>query len=101
MATSALLRTAAQAAEKARLIQPNFILMDMIMPDMNGAEAAEIILNQQPNCKIVFITGQAASEALLKEKFKDRGYTLIHKPFRPEHILGMLSELGLPASLNK
>lgn len=35
---------------------PNIILMDITMPDMNGIEAAQKILHEYPNIKIIFLS---------------------------------------------
>jgi len=45
-----------EAINLSRKLQPDTILMDFSLPDGNGAEASEIILKEQPNCQIVFLT---------------------------------------------
>jgi CheY-like chemotaxis protein len=39
----------------ARQIRPQVILMDVVMPRMKGTEAAILILDEQPECKIIFL----------------------------------------------
>ncbi|HLR10631.1 MAG TPA: response regulator transcription factor [Sporosarcina sp.] len=45
-----------EAVDKALELRPDIILMDMVMPEMNGAEATEAIIAQWPDAKIVIVT---------------------------------------------
>jgi len=44
-----------QAVEKCRTNKPDLILMDLIMPQMNGVEATQIIMKETP-CPILIVT---------------------------------------------
>src|SRR5438552_13311292 len=54
------------AVEQARAVQPELIISDVIMPDMNGIEAAIQIRGFLPSCKILLFSGQAATADLLE-----------------------------------
>ncbi len=45
-----------EAIRQAAELQPDVILMDVMMPDMNGAQAAAIIRQQHPQIQIVALT---------------------------------------------
>lgn len=45
-----------EAVEKALELRPDIILMDMVMPVMNGAEATKEIIRQWPEAKIMVVT---------------------------------------------
>ena len=45
-----------EAVEKALELKPDIILMDMVMPKMNGAEATAAIIKEWPEAKIVIVT---------------------------------------------
>ncbi|GHI00457.1 response regulator [Neobacillus kokaensis] len=44
------------AVELAKSLQPDLILMDLVMPEMDGIEATKIIKNEQPAIKIMMLT---------------------------------------------
>ena len=46
----------ADAIEKAKLIQPNVVLMDFSMPGINGIEASSVIKGSLPFTKIFLFT---------------------------------------------
>ncbi len=53
------------AVESARTLQPDLIISDVIMQDMDGIEAAIKIRAFLPSCKILLFSGQAATADLL------------------------------------
>jgi two-component system NarL family response regulator len=53
-----------EAIQKARQLKPDMILMDFNLPDGSGAEAAKVILAEDPQCKIIFLTMFEANENL-------------------------------------
>ncbi|GKV64404.1 MULTISPECIES: response regulator transcription factor [unclassified Sporosarcina] len=44
------------AVEKALELRPDIILMDMVMPEMNGAEATAAIIANWPEAKVIIVT---------------------------------------------
>jgi DNA-binding NarL/FixJ family response regulator len=47
--------------EEARRLQPDLIVLDVGMPELNGIEAARMLAKAVPSAKIVFVTQQLAS----------------------------------------
>lgn len=66
-----------EGIEKALLYKPDIILMDFSLPDGTGLEATRVILNQVPECKIVFLTVYETDENLLSAiRLGAKGYML-------------------------
>lgn len=45
-----------EAVEQARKLQPDLILLDLAMPEMNGAEAASVLKKMMPKVRIIVFT---------------------------------------------
>ena len=79
-------------AARARGGRVDLLLTDLIMPRMTGAELAEALACDQPNLKILFMTGQT-DDALVEDRLVDGDVELIQKPFTSEALLGHLRRL--------
>jgi DNA-binding NarL/FixJ family response regulator len=51
-----------EAVEKAELLSPDIVILDIGMPRMNGVEAAKMIRRRSSNSKIIFLTGIGDAE---------------------------------------
>ena len=45
-----------EAIEKAKLLHPDLVLLDLAMPEMNGAEVASILKKTMPDVKIIMFS---------------------------------------------
>src|ERR1039457_5273860 len=83
--------TGTAAVESARSLQPDLIISDVIMPDMDGIQAAINIRGFLPNCKILLFSGQAATANLL-ENARSQGheFEILGKPVHPADLLAKL-----------
>jgi DNA-binding NarL/FixJ family response regulator len=67
-----------QAVQKAEELQPDLILLDMFLPKLNGIEAARQIRKLAPKSKILFVSGESASE-LVRTSFRVGGCGYVWK----------------------
>jgi CheY-like chemotaxis protein len=44
------------AIEKAKAFRPDLILLDLVMPRLNGAEAAAVLKNEMPETPVILFT---------------------------------------------
>jgi CheY-like chemotaxis protein len=85
--------TGTGAVALARTARPDLIICDVMMPDMNGIDAAIHIREFLPDCKILLFSGQAATADLLEDA-RARGYEfeILAKPIHPQDLLAKLRE---------
>jgi DNA-binding NarL/FixJ family response regulator len=78
--------TVQEAVELARATKPDIILMDFNLPDGTGAEATRQILQEHPDCKVVFLTMSEEDEKLFEAvRSGAKGYLL--KNMRPRDLV--------------
>jgi CheY-like chemotaxis protein len=79
------------AVESARSLQPDLVISDVIMADMNGIEAAIHIRSFLPSCKILLFSGQAATADLLENaRAQGHEFEILAKPVHPADLLAKL-----------
>lgn len=90
-----------EAVQQALILQPDIILSDIIMGEMNGLEAAILIAEALPRCRILLFSGQPATADLLREaKLRGHGFEVMAKPVHPSVILEQIRSLvnaGVPS----
>ena len=79
------------ALELASTFEPDMLICDVIMADLNGIDAAIRIRALLPKIKILLFSGQAATADLL-EKARAQGYEfeILAKPVHPQDLLNRL-----------
>ena len=83
--------TGFEAVESARREKPDLIISDVIMPDMNGIEAAIQVRGFLPACKILLFSGQAATADLLESaRAQGHEFEILAKPVHPQDLLAKL-----------
>lgn len=83
--------TGTAAVETARTLQPDLIISDVIMPDMDGIQAAIAIRGFLPKCKILLFSGQAATADLLENaRAQGHEFEILGKPVHPSDLLAKL-----------
>jgi CheY-like chemotaxis protein len=84
--------TGTDAVEQARLLRPDLIICDVVMPQMNGIEASILIRKFLPECKILLFSGQAATADLLDAaRAQGHNFDIISKPCHPQDLLAKIS----------
>lgn len=75
-----------QAVDLARQLQPDLVLMDMIMPDLNGAEATALIKAENPQARVLILTSFGSDELLL-ESLNAGAQGFLLKDSQPDDLL--------------
>lgn len=81
----------AQAVEKARTWQPGLLLSDVMMPGMNGIDAAIEICKLIPDCRVLLFSGFAESAGLLLDsRVECHKFQILQKPLHPAELIARL-----------
>lgn len=75
-----------QAVQKAEELQPDIILLDMMLPKLNGIEAAQQIRRVVPKTKILFVSSESDLESV-QSAFQAGGSGYISKMDAAEELL--------------
>jgi len=75
-----------QAVEKYRVLKPDLVTMDIVMPDMGGIEAVREICKTDPEAKIPMCSAMG-QQALVVEAIQTGAKDFVVKPFQPSRVL--------------
>ena len=62
MEVVALVADGREAVQQAREARPDVVLMDLSMPELNGADATRAILERDPKCRVIVLSMYAQRE---------------------------------------
>jgi CheY-like chemotaxis protein len=80
-----------KAVEMAKEWEPEMLISDVIMTDLNGIDAAIKIRSLLPSCKILLFSGQAATADLLdRARVQGHEFEILAKPVHPQDLLARL-----------
>ena len=82
-----------EAIELAKRHCPELVLSDVMMPQVDGVEAAIAIREHCPNTRIVLFSGQAATvEILARARERGHEFELLPKPIHPTQLIKHLRQ---------
>lgn len=82
------------ALAAAARFRPDYLLSDVLMPRMNGAELAIAIRETSPTTKILLFSGQVGiSDILAKAQQRGFQFDLLAKPIHPVRLIERLKQL--------
>jgi len=79
------------AIDLAREMCPDIVMSDVLMPRVNGVQAAIAILESCPSARVLLFSGQAATAGILqKAHAAGHEFELLPKPIHPQQLLNKL-----------
>ncbi|OGC05222.1 two-component system response regulator [candidate division WOR-1 bacterium RIFOXYA12_FULL_43_27] len=83
-----------EGLEKARSEKPDLIILDLMLPKMNGYEVCRLLKFEEKTGKIPIILFSARAQESDKATGKDVGAdAYIVKPFEPQALIAKINEL--------
>ena len=88
---AAFCRSGEDAIKQYAEVNPDLVTMDIIMQGMDGLDAAEIILKNHPDARIVMISSLAYGDTFERAKsIGAKGF--VDKPFHQEQLLKVFEQ---------
>jgi two-component system chemotaxis response regulator CheY len=78
--------TGVQAVEQYKVLQPDLVTMDIVMPDMGGIDAVREIRRHDPGARILMCSAMG-QQALVVEAIQAGASDFVVKPFQPSRVL--------------
>ena len=67
------------------------VIMDWIMPGLDGDEWARVLLKIDPEARVIFCTGYEMDE-IAYSRIEDKIVGFLHKPFGPQQVLATVEK---------
>jgi DNA-binding NtrC family response regulator len=84
-----------EALKAAEISCPNFLISDVVMPEVNGIDLGVLFKTIYPECRILLFSGQAATSALISDAHKKgHEFEVLAKPVHPRELLTAIRELN-------
>ncbi len=91
--------TAVQAGNSGEALQQlellpriDLLFTDIVMPEMNGRQLADVVRQKRPEVKVLFTTGYTRN-AIVHNGVLDHGVALLPKPFTIEQLASKLKDV--------
>jgi len=89
-------RTASDGKKALQLTknkEPDLILLDLMMPGINGREVCRIVREFSPNTRIIYFTAKMESDPRVLKELRSEADAFIAKPATSKQILSKVSSL--------
>ncbi|MFN2184281.1 MAG: response regulator [Anaerolineae bacterium] len=80
-----------EALELCHQFEPDVVLMDLVMPEMSGAEATQLIIDQCPNTQVIALTSFQEKE-LVREALQAGAISYLLKNVSAENLAAAIRE---------
>lgn len=82
------------ALELASVIPPDLMIIDILLPGVNGIELAMIMKKQYPSCRMLLLTADPATEELVEQaRRQGHDFPVLMKPLYPGDLLFAIADV--------
>jgi two-component system, chemotaxis family, chemotaxis protein CheY len=78
--------TGRQAVEKYRELRPDFVTMDIVMPELSGIDAVKEICSEDPNARVLMCSAMG-QQSLVVNAIQAGAKEFVVKPFVATRVL--------------
>jgi DNA-binding NtrC family response regulator len=80
-----------EALEKIDESPYDVLVVDIMMPEVNGLEVLQHVKKKQPDAEVIIVTGLSQTETALRAQ-ELGAFAYLPKPFAPEEIQGLVDD---------
>lgn len=80
-----------EVVEKFKQLQPDVVMMDIVMPKRSGIDAVKAIMELDAGARVVMCSA-LGQEALVMEAIQAGAKDFIVKPFKPDSVVATLAK---------
>jgi DNA-binding response OmpR family regulator len=82
--------TAAEGLKKFQRTGPRLAFVDIVLPDSSGALLAADLLRQDPQLKLIVVTGLLSSDDRVREAVSAGAFDVLEKPIRFDRLEALM-----------
>lgn len=86
--------TAEEALRRFRERSPAVVFLSLDLPDMGGAEVAEVLWNEAPDLDLVVTTARPGDDPHVLEVLELGAHSFLRKPVRRETVADLVATFG-------
>ena len=85
-------KNGAEAIQKAGELKPDLVIMDIVMPEMDGLAALRMLQAKQPEIRVVMLSSVGGTTPAAEEAFRLGALQVLSKPVDEEILAALLSQ---------
>ena len=85
-------RNGAEAVKQASQLRPDLVLMDIVMPDVDGLAALRLIQSKNPETRVAMLSSVGAMASKAEEAFRLGAIQVLSKPIDEEILEALLAK---------
>ena len=80
-----------EGVKKYKELSPDVVLMDITMPELDGLEATKLIVESDPNAKVIMVSAMGQQDKVFGA-FEAGAKDFVVKPFEPDKIISCIEK---------
>jgi YesN/AraC family two-component response regulator len=85
-------RNGAEAIQQVSQLRPDLVLMDIVMPDVDGLAALRLIQSNSPDTRIAMLSSVGAMASKAEEAFRLGAIQVLGKPIDEDSLGALLAQ---------
>jgi YesN/AraC family two-component response regulator len=85
-------RNGAEAVQQVSQLRPDLVLMDIVMPDVDGLAALRLIQSNSPDTRIAMLSSVGAVASKAEEAFRLGAIQVLGKPIDEDSLCALLAQ---------